>query len=138
MEGTLHGMIDGRIAIIMRGSAHIFVFCVGIKVKYADVSIGIIYIIPTGITSILTSGSRSWSLAIFRYKGFAKSDYFTYPYISVRSNKFTCSRIMKRPNRLLKIPKLFLRKVNCELKTYAVAARLPGCSPPALERQMGR
>ena len=34
-------MIDGRIVIIMRGSAHIFVFCVGIKVKYEDVSIDI-------------------------------------------------------------------------------------------------
>ena len=83
MEGTLHGMIDERIAIIMRGSAHIFVFCVGMKVKYADVSIDIKYIIPTRITLILTSGSRSWSLAIFRHKGFAKIYYFTYPYISV-------------------------------------------------------
>ena len=104
----------------MRGSAHIFASCVGMKVKYADVSIDIKYTIPTRITSILTSGGRSWPLAIFRYKGFAKIYYFTYPSISVRSNKFTCSRIMKRPNRLLKIPKLFLRKVNCEPKTDSI------------------
>ena len=115
-------MIDERIAIIMRGSAHIFASCVSMKVKYADVSIDIKYTIPTRITSILTSRGRSWPLAIFRYKGFAKIYYFTYAYISVRSNKFTCSRIMKRPNRLLKIPKLFLRKVNCEPKTHAVVS----------------
>ena len=100
----------------MRGSAHIFASCVGMKVKYNDVSIDIKYTIPTRVTLILTPGGRSWPLAIFRYKGFAKIYYFTYLSISVRSNKFTCSRIMKRPNRLLKIPKLFLRKVNCEPK----------------------
>ena len=120
MEGVdLHSVI-GRIVIIMRGSAHIFVFCVGMKVKYADVSIDIKDIIPTRIAWILTSGSRYLPLAIFRYKGFAKVFFFTYHYVSVRSNKFTCSRIMKRPNRLLKIPKLFLRKVNYEPKTDAV------------------
>ena len=106
----------------MRGSAHIFASCVGMKVKYANVSIDITYTIPTRITSILTSGSRSCPLAIFRYKGFVKIYYFTYPSKSVRSNKFTCSRIMKRPNRLLKIPKLCLRKVNCEPKTDAVVS----------------
>ena len=79
----------------MRLCAHIFVSCVGMKVKYADVSIDIKYIIPTPIAWILTSGSRYLPLAIFRYKGFAKVFFFTYHYVSVRSNKFTHLRILK-------------------------------------------
>ena len=63
----------------MRGSAHIFASCVGMKVKYNDVSIDIKYTIPTRVTLILTPGGRSWPLAIFRYKGFAKIYYLMYP-----------------------------------------------------------
>ncbi len=62
--------------IIMRYYAHIFVLCVGMKVKCADVSINVNGIIPTRVILILTSGSRSWLLATFRYQDFAKSFIF--------------------------------------------------------------
>ncbi len=70
----------------MRYYAHIFVSCVGMKVKFADVSIDVNDIIPARVTSILTSGSRSWLLAIFRYQGFANIMLFLripmYPYLT--------------------------------------------------------
>ncbi len=62
--------------IILRYYAHIFVSCVGMQVKCADVLINVNGIIPTRVISILTSGSRSWFLAIFRFQSFAKKLFF--------------------------------------------------------------
>ena len=115
-----HSMIDGRridhYALLCTHHNNIFVLCVGMKVKQADVLIDVNDVIPTCVTLILTSGSQSWLLTIFRYQGFAKKLFFlTYPYVSV-SNKFTCSRILKRPNRLLKYQNCFCEKYIANLK----------------------
>ncbi len=69
----------------MRYHAQVFVLCVGIKVKCVDVPIDVNDIIPIRLTLILTSRSRSWLLAIFCYKSFAKKLFLhipMYPYLT--------------------------------------------------------